>query len=48
VVNIESRESGFERLVDRVWRERILLTVHVTAEDRDRLMSLALHSLPMH
>jgi hypothetical protein len=45
-VEIRSREAPVERLVERAWRERILLTAHVAAHEHDRLVSLTLIGPP--
>ena len=45
-VKIRSREPPIERLVERAWRERILLTAHVAAHEHDRLVSLTLLGPP--
>jgi hypothetical protein len=45
-IKIRSRESPVERLIERAWRERILLTVHVGALEHERLMSLTLIGPP--
>jgi hypothetical protein len=45
-VKIRSREPPVERLVERAWRERILLTAHVAADEHDRLVSLTLIGPP--
>ena len=45
-ISIRSREAAVERLVERAWRERILLTAHVAAHHHERLISLALIGPP--
>ena len=45
-IKIRGRELAVERLVERAWRERILLTAHVAAHEHERLVSLTLLGLP--
>jgi hypothetical protein len=45
-IKIRSRESPVERLVERAWRERILLTAHVAAHEHECLVSLTLIGPP--
>jgi hypothetical protein len=45
-VEIRSREQPVEQLVERAWRERILLTAHVAADKLNWLVSLTLIGPP--
>jgi Pro-kumamolisin, activation domain len=45
-IKIPTREPPVERLAERAWRERILVTAHVAAHEHDRLVSLTLIGPP--